>query len=197
MIRKDITFDNFMTLDADSRKELLKDREFMKQLVKKNMKKSRYLHSLSVADTCEMLAECHGVDPDKAYMAGLLHDVCKFPDEKTSGVLEEYLKKYDPEKLNSIQGGYHGWVAKYYLIEKCDYKDEEILNAIYNHTICNSDDKLSLILYIADKREPLRKIDDDILEIAKYDLYRAYEMLKDDVEQYVRGKNEGFVKNSV
>ena len=51
---------------------------------------------------------------------------------------------------------------------------KEILNAIYNHTIIDSRDKLSLILYLADKREPLRNINDDILDIAKIDLKKAY-----------------------
>ena len=61
-----------------------------------------------------------------------------------------------------------------------------------------SHDKLSIILYIADKREPLRGIDDEIAEIAKKDLMKAYELLDHDVERYLKEvKNERFIKNSL
>jgi HD superfamily phosphohydrolase YqeK len=53
-------------------------------------------------------------------------------------------------------------------------------------------------LYIADKREPLRKIDDGIVEVAEKDLYKAYEMLEKDVERYIKEvKNERFIENSI
>ena len=194
----DISFDDFMSLPSKQRKKMLNDPELLKPLVRKNMKEKRYKHSLSVADTCRMLAMCHHVDPDKAYMAGLLHDVCKFPDSDKTGVLENYLKYYDPEKLEmNAHPVYHAWVAKYYLREKCNFHDSKILNAIYNHTICNSKDKLSIILYIADKREPLRGIDDGILELAKKDLMKAYRILCVDVEKYLEEKNERIVKNGI
>ena len=194
---EEVTFDNFMDLDSKDRKRILNDPELLKQLVRKNVTPHRYEHSLSVAEVCKKLAEKHNVDVNKAYMAGLLHDVCKFPDSDSSGVLEEYLRFYDPDKLNGVYGVYHAWVAKYYLREKCNFHDSDILNAIYNHTICRSRDKLSLILYIADKREPLRKIDDDILKIAYVDLYKAFEKLESDVKKYIEGKNEKFVGNSL
>ena len=62
------------------------------------------------------------------------------------------------------------------------------MNAIYNHTICNSNDKLSLILYVADKREENRHIDDEVVEIAKYDLKKAIKTLK---EKWEEAKNNG------
>ena len=194
---EDITFDSFMTLDSKTRKKILNDPELLKLLVQKNIKKSRYEHSLSVAEVSRELALCHHVDPEKAYMAGLLHDVCKFPD-KDIPLLEEYLKYYDKDKLNGITGAYHSWVAPYYLKEKINFHDKDILNAIYNHTICNSRDKLSMILYIADKREPLRGIDDDIIKIARKDLLKAFRMLNWDVERYIKEvKNERFIESRI
>ena len=193
----DITFNNFYSLDSKLRKKYINDTEVLKSMVKKNVSEHRFLHSLSVADVCKSLALKHGVDPQKAYIAGLLHDCCKFPDSDTSGTLEEYLKYYEPKKLNGIYGAYHSWVAKYYLKEKLNFHDSYILNAIYNHTICESRDKLSIILYIADKREPLRNIDDDILKIAHEDLYKAYELLRWDVKKYLEENNERFVEHSL
>ena len=191
-----ISFNDFMRLDHKLRKKILNDPDLLKPLVRKNLKKSRYQHSLSAADVCKDLAKYHGIDPVKAYMAGLLHDVCKFPDEEGKELVKEYLRYYDPDKINGIEGAYHSWAAKYYLKEKTNFHDKDILNAIYNHTICESKDKLSIILYIADKREPLRDINDDILEIAKKDLMKAYRALNEDVKRYLEEvKNERFVEN--
>ena len=104
---EDITFDNFMKLDHKLRKKILNDPELLKPLIAKNMKSSRFEHSLSVASLCKKLAKLHKVDEKKAYMAGLLHDVCKFPDHSYDAVLEDYLRHYDPDKLNGSLGVYH------------------------------------------------------------------------------------------
>ena len=190
----EITFDNLYSFDSKTRKKYINDLDILKNMIKQNVSEHRYLHSLSVADTCKSLAIKHKVNPDKAYLAGLLHDCCKFPDSDKSGVLEEYLKYYDPNKLNGVYGAYHSWVGKYYLKEKLNFHDKDILNAIYNHTICQSRDKLSIILYIADKREPLRNINDGILDVAYVDLYKAYEMLRWDVKKYIEETNGKFVE---
>jgi len=197
MIFSDLSFDNFLELDTDKQKEVLNNYDLLKVMIKKNISEHRYKHSLSTAEVAKELAICHDVDPNKAYLAGLLHDCCKFPDSETSGVLENYLKKYEPSKLNGCYGAYHSWVAYYYLKEKLNFDDEEVLTAIYNHTILESNDKLSLILYIADKREPLRGLEDNTLKIAKTDLMKAYEPLAKKVKKFVEEKNERFVENSI
>ena len=190
-----LTFDNFMSLDSKTRKEVINSYEYLKIMLKKNMKESRYAHSLSVADTAKQLAKRHNVDPEKAYLAGLLHDCTKDFDEAFH---DEYLKYYDETKLKMPEGVKHSYTAKYYLKEKLNFHDKDILNAIYNHTICESRDKLSLIIYIADKREPLRKINDDILELAYKDLYKAYNLLHINVERYIKEvKNERFIEDSL
>ena len=52
--------------------------EEFKNILSLKLSKKRYTHSLNVADECRKLAEHYGYfDPDKAYLAGLLHDVCK------------------------------------------------------------------------------------------------------------------------
>lgn len=192
---EEVNFDNFKTLSIDEQNQILNDYDLLANLVKKNVSEHRYLHSLSVANVCKQLAKIHNYDENKAYLAGLLHDCCKFPNEEGEKRLIEMLNKYEPKKLNGIYGAYHSWVAAYYLKEKLGINDFELLNAIYNHTICVSKDTLSLILYVADKREPLRNIDDDVLEIAKKDLLKAYDILIIKVKDYLESIDEGFVEN--
>lgn len=190
----DINFDDYMSYDSKLRKKIINDPELLKIMIKKNLKPSRYDHSISVGETARMLAKIHHVDENKAYIAGILHDCTKY---LTNEEHDEYLRYYDSDKLDCPESIKHSFSAKYYLKEKLNFHDSDILNAIYNHTICNSRDKLSLIIYIADKREPLRNIDDNILEIAKKDLYKAYELLNIDVEKYLKGKNERIIKSSI
>ena len=192
---QDINFDDFMSYDSKLRRQILNDPELIKIMVRKNLNEKRYNHSLSVAKLAKELALCHHVDPDKAYMAGLLHDCTKYFDESLH---DSYLKYYDPDKLSYPESCKHSFSAKYYLKEKLNFHDKDILNAIYNHTICFSNDKLSIILYIADKREPFRKIEDNTVELAKKDLYKAMKQLEWDVEKYLKEvKNEEFIKNSL
>ena len=189
----DISFDDFMSYDSKTRRMILNDPELIKIMLRKNLKQSRYDHSLSVADLARRLARMHHVDENKAYRAGLLHDCTKYLNEEEHDM---YLKYFDPGKLSYPESCKHSYSAKYYLKEKLNFHDKDILNAIYNHTICGSKDKLSMILYIADKREPLRGIDDDIIEIAEKDLYEAMGRLSWDVERYLKEvKNEGFIEN--
>ena len=69
-----------MLYDTDDKKKYLKD----------NLSQKRYIHSLNVADECRKLAEKYGEDPDKAYFAGLLHDICKeMPDEVQKSLVLE------------------------------------------------------------------------------------------------------------
>ena len=191
-----ISFDDFMSYPSKVRKKILNDPELVKIMVKRMLKEGRYLHSLSVADTARELARYHGVDPGKAYMAGLLHDVTKYLSDEEQ---DEYLRYCDPAKLDYPPKTKHAYTAKYFLKEKCNFHDKDILHAVYNHTICISKDRPSRIIYIADKREPLRGVNDGSLELAKKDLNRAFEQVKNDAASYMRkrGTDERIITDSV
>lgn len=195
MNREEISFDAFHTYPSKVRKEILNDRSLLQVMLKKNVNAHRFAHSLSVAEVSESLARAHHFDPDRAYLAGLLHDCTKdFP----YAFQETYLRYYDPEKLVYPEPVLHSFTAKYYLKEKLRLHDSDILNAVYNHTVCNSRDRLSLILYIADKREPLRGISDGILELAHRDLYKAAGAVSASSERYIReNKHERFIENRI
>ena len=54
-------------------------------LLKARLSKKRFTHSVNVARAAFALAERWGADPQKAYLAGLLHDCCKelpFPEQE-------------------------------------------------------------------------------------------------------------------
>ena len=173
---------DFYKLEPKERLVYWQEPDLLKEGLKKILKKERYEHSLSVAGLARDLAVKHHVDPKKAYLAGLLHDVTKYLSEDEA---ISYLKYYDEDKLEYPKAIWHSYTAYYYLKEHLHLYDQAVLNAIYHHSDGESRAKLAMIIYIADKREPLRKIEDGILDLAFKDLYQGFAALKLDVKEYL------------
>ena len=177
-----MNLDDFYKLGSKERLRYWQDPDLFKEGLKKVLKRERYEHSLSVANLAKDLARIHHVNTKKAYLAGLLHDVTKYLDQEEA---QSYLKYYDQDKLARPEAIWHSYTAYYYLKEHLHLYDEEILRAIYHHSDGECKSKLAMIIYIADKREPLRKIEDAILGLAYQDLNQAFVKLKEDVKEYV------------
>lgn len=124
----------------------------IKEDLKQKLSEYRYNHSLNVANVCMELAKIYGIDKEKAYLTGLVHDIAK---EFTKEENEYYQKKY---KLLNFDEEYkriiHSYVGAAYLKEKYNI-DNEIYNAVKKHTIASLDmTMLDKILFVADKIEP-------------------------------------------
>ncbi len=137
---------------------------------KENLKESRYQHSHRVANYAKFLAEHHsaeGVNPDKAFFAGLAHDMCKnFSDEELVATVEKDgmgIDDIEKTRLNLL----HGRAAAVLLKEKFAVKDKSILNAIAFHTFgYEGIDALGKMVYIADKIEPARPNTEEFRDFA-------------------------------
>ena len=69
------------------------DYDVLLAILKKRLNEKRYYHSLCVADEAKRLAVKYGADPEKAYLAGLLHDITKnAPDEEHLKMLKKMRK---------------------------------------------------------------------------------------------------------
>ncbi|MBQ8842615.1 MAG: bis(5'-nucleosyl)-tetraphosphatase (symmetrical) YqeK [Ruminiclostridium sp.] len=122
-----------------------------KELISGMMGKKRYIHSCNVADMCVKLAEINGEDTEKAYIAGILHDIRKEADDEDL-VRELRLSGYyiDPVELASKKT-WHGIAAAYYVKVVLGIDDEDILNAIRFHTVGRADmSRLEKIVYLGD-----------------------------------------------
>lgn len=151
------------------------DIDFFKEYLKNTLKEDRYKHSLAVADLAKELASYHNVDEDKAYFAGLVHDIAKEMDEDEH---DEILKRHnDIEGLSYSFKVKHSFCGKYVLQDEFHIDDEDILDAVYYHTVPKSDKTLSKIIYVSDKRDATRNINDEVVDIAKKDLNKAVSLL--------------------
>lgn len=142
--------------------------------LKKVLNERRYEHSLGVADAARALAEVYGEDPDKAYFAGLAHDIAKCFDEDT---MNEYVLKYDlPSKYLNNTPLAHSKVGAEILRDKFGVKDEDLLNAVAYHTTGRYGmSLLEEILYVADLIDRTRAYDrvDELRHLAPVDLDEA------------------------
>ncbi|MBQ3310991.1 bis(5'-nucleosyl)-tetraphosphatase (symmetrical) YqeK [bacterium] len=122
--------------------------------LKKNLDDERFLHSLGVADCAKELAIKYNLDPEKAYLAGLLHDCAKCQkNEDLKKILEEKMHCDMEELLNPKT--YHSPAGAYFAKEIFKVEDEEILNAIYCHTVGKEQmTTFEKIIFLADKIEP-------------------------------------------
>ncbi len=152
---------------------------YVKRL-EKELKPSRFRHTLGVAAEARKLARTYSEDPYKAYIAGLLHDCAKnFDREKTYALCEKYGVELD-EVLKAQPDLIHSFLGAEAAKEEYGITDEEILRAIKYHTTGHGEgmSPLEMIIYLADIIEPNRayfKGLDKIRKLAYYDLKSAME----------------------
>ena len=149
--------------------------ENIKQKVFEKLKDhpKRFTHILGVAETAADLAYIHHIDPQKAWIAGLYHDIAKYDT-----ILEQtkYLDKETILKYKDFPVIYHAYGAASYLKHDFDIDDEEILEAIRHHVWGKPNMTiLEKIIFVSDSCEPNRKYEDckEIIELAKTDLDQA------------------------
>ncbi len=133
---------------------LLEDAE---SYARKRLSDKRYAHTLRVAETAERLAKLHGLGPERARLAGLLHDTAReIGKEELLRVAEEdglSVGDFERERPTLL----HGPVAAKLAREDLGVEDGEILDAVRAHTIGEPGmGPLALALYVADKIEPAR-----------------------------------------
>jgi len=120
-------------------------------LLKVRLSKKRFQHSLNVARAAFMLAEKWGADPQRAYIAGLLHDCCKeLPYPEQEALMREGPFPVSPDEWK-CKPVWHGIAAASYMHTELGIDDAEILSAARWHTVGHAGmTKLEEIVYMAD-----------------------------------------------
>ena len=132
-----------------------------KKHLKEKLIEKRYIHSLNVADSALTLAEKYGADAEKAYFAGLVHDVMKNASEteqlqiiEKGGIILTRTEKENKKLWHAIAG-------EAYLRTEMGITDEDILNAVRYHTTGRAGmSLLEKVVYIADYISEERDYDD-------------------------------------
>lgn len=156
------------------------DTQEIEILLREQLKKKRFLHTLSVAKEARELALLHGCDPDKAYLAGLLHDCAKRYDNQFLIGNSIELFGVEPDEFEiSCPEVFHARAGVEIAKKEFGITDKEILDAIEYHTVANETmTLLEKIIYIADIIEPSR----DFAGISK-----LREIAREDIDECMLG----------
>lgn len=157
--------------------------------LKNDIGEKRFKHSLRVAETAVKLADNYGLDPKKAYLAGLIHDCAKYNEEA-------YIKKYNIDfsiyPVSSIKDPVlHSFLGAEVAKKVYNIYDRDVLKAIEYHTTGRPDmSDLEKIIFIADAIEPARDFEgiDKIRKLAFESLNKAMLNLLDSNIIFLIGK---------
>ncbi|MBI5246975.1 MAG: bis(5'-nucleosyl)-tetraphosphatase (symmetrical) YqeK [Elusimicrobia bacterium] len=122
--------------------------------LKSSLKPSRYEHTLNVASLAESLARRWGANPDKARLAGLLHDAGRrfTPPQLARFARVRRLKVPNLSEIIALDPMLiHAYASEYLARTEFGIADKEVLSAIRRHTL--GDKRMNLldkILYVAD-----------------------------------------------
>jgi nicotinate-nucleotide adenylyltransferase len=149
----------------------------------------RWKHIAGVVSVAVDLALHHGIDPNAASIAALLHDLTKpWPTAQQKA----WLSFCDPTYSNQPDAILHQKTAVAYARRVLGVHHQDILHAIGHHVDGSSEHPLTQILYIADKCEPSRGYDaTSILALARRDLKKASALVRQSQLEYLNQENHG------
>ncbi|MEG2685383.1 MAG: bis(5'-nucleosyl)-tetraphosphatase (symmetrical) YqeK, partial [Erysipelotrichaceae bacterium] len=162
---------------------------YLEERIANMMSKERFEHSRRVAKLCVDIAKQHNVDIKDAYLAGILHDICK---EMKPKELKIWMTQLYKDKLEENESIWHGYVGSYMCQRMFGVNSKQIRSAIFHHVKGESKNKLAMILYMSDKLDPGRDYDSSAtIALAKKDLEAAYEEVQK--QQHSHLKKEGII----
>ena len=159
-------------------------------IVETHLTKPRFEHTVRVAETAVRLAQIYNVSNEKAELASIFHDYCKYRslDEMKRIIQTTYLPK---DLLLYHHELWHGPVASIMIEQEYGIKDDAIQSAVYCHTTgrANMSD-LELIIFVADYIEPGRSFPglDEVRDMATQDLVKAAWMVSRNTINYLTEK---------
>ena len=132
----------------------------IRKKLEKSLPKKRYIHTLGCADTARELALLTGEDPERAYLAGLLHDCAKgMSHEEQLAYGRKYGYEPDETTLLALQI-LHAPVSAVMAQREYGITDMGILDAVRYHTTGRVGmSVLERIIFVADLIEPNRDYD--------------------------------------
>ena len=142
--------------------------EAMEQKLVGMLTPARYTHSLGVMETAVKMAHRFGADPEKARLAGLLHDCAKDIDcDEMLPLCDKLGVALDPVKREQ-KGLIHADLGAKLLETEFGITDPEIIGAVKYHTLGRENmTDLEKILYLADMIEPNRRSYDGLEELRR------------------------------
>lgn len=161
---------------------------YIKDIVQRKLSLKRFLHCESAAILSKDLAHQYGIDPNIAYITGLLHDYTK---EIKKDEQQRLMNIYFPNMIDTSFKIHHQYTAMIKVRQDFRIYDKVILDAIGNHVNGTDKKRLSKIIFCVDKIEDTRGFDNQKLkELCFNDIDKAFMMIKSIQQAYLNGGKE-------
>lgn len=152
-----------------------RNKEFL-EILKTRLTPQRLYHSICVAEQAKHLAEIFGGDIEKAYTAGLVHDIMRYepPEKMIELIIGDGQVLTESEKKITVT--LHAVAGEVYLRKNLKVTDGEILSSVRYHTTGKEDmTLLEKIIYAADLTSADREYPDvdEVRALAEKDLDRT------------------------
>lgn len=152
-----------------------RNKEFL-EILKTRLTPQRLYHSICVAEQAKHLAEIFGGDTEKAYTAGLVHDIMRYepPEKMIELIIGDGQMLTESEKKITVT--LHAVAGEVYLRKNLKVTDGEILSSVRYHTTGKEDmTLLEKIIYAADLTSADREYPDvdEVRALAEKDLDRT------------------------
>ncbi|MDQ2871877.1 MAG: bis(5'-nucleosyl)-tetraphosphatase (symmetrical) YqeK [Candidatus Eremiobacteraeota bacterium] len=151
----------------------------------------RYEHCCRVAQLAATLARAHGLDPVKAHLAGMLHDLARLysSDRLLAETRKRKLPLGDFERCNPVV--LHAPLGAALAQETFGVTDAQVLSAIAKHTVADGRmSPLDCVVYLADGLEPGRNFPHraELVALAERDLDAAMRATIASTLRYLKGQ---------
>ena len=142
--------DNGLYRQKNGMKRQTADEQYI-EIIRQRLSDYRFHHSLCVADEAKRLAEKYGADPQKAYTAGILHDIMKDTAKDAQlQILADYGVTLDAVEQEAPML-WHARSGEVFLRNILGVTDEEILSAVRYHTTGRAGmSLLEQVVFVAD-----------------------------------------------
>ena len=167
---------------------------------RQNLKPSRYSHVMSTANYAASIAHLHGIDPYRAYVAGIAHDCTKYLDDEKQ---LEYFEKNGitlTDEDRDCPKIWHQISGAHFAKNTLGIEDEDIINAVRYHTTGRAGmSKLEKLICLADSIEPSRDYDGvgKMREAAERDLNEALLLSFDRLIEYIKQRGLNMNKTTL
>lgn len=175
-------------LDPNVLRYISKHGMYLDTMLKNTMSEKRFKHTKSMANLAKEVAKANNIDPNKAYIAGMFHDIAK---EMTLVEAKPLMETYFPKYVNTPFPIWHQWLSAHiaknvYLVE-----DVDILQAIRRHTNASTNmSKLDMCIYVSDKYDPSRGYEvESSIALCKQDIVAGFRQCLKEVFNIIKLKN--------
>lgn len=158
--------------------------------MRRQCSRARWRHVASTAVFARELAALNGIFPDRAYVAGLLHDCAReISGARMQGLLKNYRGRYLDGFIRATPALWHNPAGVVLAKRRFGVRDSGILRAIARHSIGGPGMlPLDKILFVADFSEPTRPFPAavGIRVLARKNLDRAVAEVARQKEKYLK-----------